>query len=187
MALQRVHECVHATANFENGDPTKWVIISAPLVQQRRGGRLLLAAGRDPNPPTGAHPIFSGAQHVWRSWAFGAGANPGAVPQDTTPEHRQSTRRTVLNSPRSAASRVAATSSRMGGDLTGTVYGTDRAGGAVSWIARNKADHGTLWATTSAGRVFVTHNADASDPATVVLAPDRQRDLTDEISELDLS
>ena len=40
----------------------------------------------DPNPPTGAHPIFSGLQHVWRSWAFGAGANPTAVPQDTTPD-----------------------------------------------------------------------------------------------------
>ncbi|MGB2952017.1 MAG: hypothetical protein WBB74_01345, partial [Gaiellaceae bacterium] len=30
------------------------------------------------------------------------------------------------------------------------------------------ADHGTLWAATSAGRIFVTHNADATDPATVV-------------------
>ena len=53
------------------------------------------------------------------------------------------------------------------GDLTGSVYGSDRSGGAISWLARNKADHKTLWATTSAGRVFVTHNADASDPATV--------------------
>jgi hypothetical protein len=38
----------------------------------------------------------------------------------------------------------------------------------MSWIARDKADHGTLWASTSAGRIFVTHNADASDPAAVV-------------------
>ncbi|HKI71233.1 MAG TPA: hypothetical protein VKA81_02570, partial [Verrucomicrobiae bacterium] len=53
------------------------------------------------------------------------------------------------------------------GDLTGTVYGSDRTGGAISWLARNKADHGTLWATTSAGRIFVTHNADASNPASV--------------------
>src|SRR5207302_819886 len=58
--------------------------------------------------------------------------------------------------------------SNNGGDLTGTAYGSTRTGGAISWIARNKADHGTLWATTSAGRVFVTHSADASDPATVV-------------------
>jgi hypothetical protein len=53
------------------------------------------------------------------------------------------------------------------GDLTGTVYGGDRLGGAVSWIARRAADTNTMWATTSAGRVFVTHNADAVDPAAV--------------------
>jgi hypothetical protein len=55
------------------------------------------------------------------------------------------------------------------GDLTGTVYGAagDRSGGSVSWLARDAADHGTLWAATSAGRLFVTHNADAADPATV--------------------
>ena len=47
------------------------------------------------------------------------------------------------------------------------MYGTDRTGGSSSWIARDSADHGTLWAATSAGRIFVTHNADASDPAAV--------------------
>ena len=54
------------------------------------------------------------------------------------------------------------------GDLTGTVYGADRSGGSISWLARDGADHGTLWAATGAGRIFVTHNADASDPADVV-------------------
>ncbi len=56
----------------------------------------------------------------------------------------------------------------MGGDLTSATYGSDRTGGSVSWLARDSADHGTLWAATSAGRIFVTHNADAVDPATVV-------------------
>jgi hypothetical protein len=37
----------------------------------------------------------------------------------------------------------------------------------MSWIARDSADHSTLWAATSAGRIFVTHNADATDPSTV--------------------
>ena len=134
----------------------------------------------DPNPPTGAHPIFSGLQHVWRSWAFGAGAHPGAVPQDTTPD--------IANYEANCPEFTSFGDARCGdfqplggpvgsnnpGDLTGSVYGSDRSGGAISWLARNKADHRTLWATTSAGRVFVTHNADASDPATVVLAPDRQ-------------
>jgi hypothetical protein len=53
------------------------------------------------------------------------------------------------------------------GDLTGTVYGADRAGGVISWIARDGADHGTMWAATGAGRIFVSHDVDAVDPATV--------------------
>jgi hypothetical protein len=32
---------------------------------------------------------------------------------------------------------------------------------------RVSSDHGTLWPATSAGRIFVTHNADAADPADV--------------------
>src|SRR5207245_1229049 len=53
------------------------------------------------------------------------------------------------------------------GDLTGAAYGGDRSGGSVSWLARDGADHSTLWAATSAGRIFVTHNADAPNPGSV--------------------
>jgi hypothetical protein len=53
------------------------------------------------------------------------------------------------------------------GDLAGTFYGSDRTGLVVSWVARDSADHGTVWAVTGAGRVFVTHNGDASDPSTI--------------------
>ncbi|HEY2938264.1 MAG TPA: hypothetical protein VGJ27_00480 [Gaiellaceae bacterium] len=47
------------------------------------------------------------------------------------------------------------------------MYGADRAGGYISWLARVSADHGTIWAATSVGRLFVSHNADAVDPETV--------------------
>ena len=164
-------------ANFENGDQTKWVIISAPLLNSGEAVGFYWPQVADPNPPTGAHPIFSGLQHVWRSWAFGAGANPTAVPQNTTPDIANY----EANCPEFTVSAAqpgcgdfqplgGPQGSNNAGDLTGTVYGSsdDRSGGAVSWIARNKADHGTMWATTSAGRVFVTHNADASDPAAIV-------------------
>jgi hypothetical protein len=53
------------------------------------------------------------------------------------------------------------------GDLAGAFYGADRAGLVISWVARSSVDHGTVWAATGAGRVFVTHNGDASDPSTV--------------------
>jgi len=47
-------------------------------------------------------------------------------------------------------------------------YGTDKTGTYTSVTQRTKADANTLWAATGAGRVFVSKNADAADPATVV-------------------
>ena len=161
--------------NFENGDPTKWVIATAPIANSGEAVAFYWPQIGDPNPPAGAHPIFSGAQHVWRSWAFGAGANPTAVPQDTTPaiatyEANCPEFTSFFNQPGCGDFQPMGgpQGSNTNGDLTGTVYGSDRTGGSISWLARNKADHGTLWAATSAGRVFVSHNADASDPAAVV-------------------
>ena len=57
-------------------------------------------------------------------------------------------RRAVL---RRLAARAIPSCTNQPGDLTGTVYGADRAGGSISWLARDGADHGTLWAATSAG------------------------------------
>jgi hypothetical protein len=153
-------------SNFENGAPDKWVIIGAPLQNSGEAVGFYWPQIGDPNPPTGAHPIFSGLQHVWRSWAFGAGANPTAVPQDTTPAIAQY----EANCPEFTAfsnTPGCGDFQPMGGDLTSATYGSDRTGGSISWLARNKADHGTLWAATSAGRIFVSHNADATDPAAV--------------------
>jgi hypothetical protein len=176
MATWRFNEFTSgfSDSNFKNGDPTKWVITSAPLVNSGEFFSFYWPQISDPNPPTGAHPIFSGGQHVWRTWAFGAGANPTAVPQNTTPDIANY----EANCPEftTGGDQVGCgdyqplggpQGSNTNGDLTGTVYGSDRTGGSMSWLARNKADHGTLWAATSAGRIFVTHNADASDPATV--------------------
>ncbi len=153
-------------SNFENGDPQKWVISSAPIVNSGEAIGFYWPQIADPNPPAGAHPIFSGAQHVWRTWAFGAGT-PGAVPQDKNPNiafYESNCPEFVT----SGANPACGDYQPMGGDLTSATYGSDRSGGSVSWLARDSADHGTLWAATSAGRIFVTHNADAVDPATVV-------------------
>jgi len=179
-------------SNFRNGDPEKWVITSAPIVNSGEGPAFYWPQIGDPNPTPGAHPIYSGAKHVWRTWAFGAG-HPGAVPQDTSPDiasYEENCPEFVV----SGANQACGDYRPLGGpycdalvppvtdpptpdpfpacinqpgDLTGTVYGSDRTGGSISWLARDGADHGTLWATTSAGRIFVTHNADASNPALV--------------------
>jgi hypothetical protein len=175
-------------SNFENGDPTKWVITSAPVVRSGEGPAFYWPQISDPNPPAGTHPIFSGAKHVWRTWAFGAG-KPHAVPQDKSPDiagyEKTCPEFTAFsndpncgdyqplggpyceNPPTPPATPTYPACINGPGDLTGTGYGTDRSGGVISWLARVSTDHGTLWAATGAGRIFVTHNADAVDPATV--------------------
>ncbi len=159
--------------NFENGDPTKWVISTGNIEASGETASFYWPQIADPNPPAGTHPIFQGFQHVWRSWAFGAGHV--SVPQQTTPDiagYEANCPEFVTSGANPACGDYQPLGGPAGannpGDLTGSVYGADRAGGFVSWMARDGADHGTLWATTSAGRVFVTHNADAVDPATVV-------------------
>ena len=61
------------------------MITSAPIVNSGEGPAFYWPQIGDPNPVPGAHPIFSGAKHVWRTWAFGAG-KAGNVPQDTNPD-----------------------------------------------------------------------------------------------------
>jgi hypothetical protein len=161
-------------SNFRNGDPTKWVITSAPLVNSGEPFAFYWPQVGDPNPVPGTHPIYSGGLHVWRTWAFGAGT-PGAVPQDTVPniafyEANCPEFTTPGNNPACGDYQPLGGPQGPGtpGDLTGAVYGADRGGGSMSWIARDGADHGTIWAATSAGRIFVTHNGDAVNPADVL-------------------
>lgn len=52
------------------------------------------------------------------------------------------------------------------GRLTDAGYG-DRVGGTVAVVERGKSDTSTLWAATSAGRIFIAKNADAANPADV--------------------
>jgi hypothetical protein len=160
-------------SNFRDGEPTKWVITSAPIVRSGEAVAFYWPQIGDPNPVAGAHPIYSGAQHVWRTWAFGAGHT--AVPQQTTPDiafYEANCQEFTVSGSAPQCGDYQPLGGPQGantpGDLTGSVYGGDRTGGSISWLARNKADTGTLWAATSAGRIFVTHNGDAATPSAVV-------------------
>jgi hypothetical protein len=159
-------------SNFRNGDPERWVITTAPLVRSGEPFAFYWPQIGDPNPQPGTHPIYNGGAHVWRSWAFGAGT-PGAVPQDTTPniaDYEANCPEFVTpgNDPHCGDYMpLGPAGPNTAGDLTGTFYGADRTGGSMSFMARSGADHGTMWAATSAGRIFVSHNVNASDPATV--------------------
>ncbi len=162
--------------NFHNGfgGPNKWLFSTSPIVNSGEAIAFYWPGTSDPNPPRGTHPIFQGAQHVWRTWAWGAGT-PGKVPQDTTPniafmEANCADLTTTGAEPFCGDYQALGGPGGPGtaGDLTSANYGADRTGGSISWIARTVSDHGTLWAATSAGRIFVTHNADALDPKDVV-------------------
>jgi hypothetical protein len=55
----------------------------------------------------------------------------------------------------------------LGEDLSSTKFGQSRAGQFVVADERAPSDRGTLWAATRTGRVFITKNADASNPQSV--------------------
>ncbi len=159
--------------NFRNGDPERWVIATGNIRAAGETAAFYWPQIGDPNPVSGTHPLYEGFEHVWRSWAFGAG-HP-SVPQQTAPDIAYY----EANCPEFVTSASAPNCGdfqplggpagpNTPGDLTGTAYGADRSGGSISWMSRDGADTGTMWVATSAGRIFVTHNADAVDPATVV-------------------
>ena len=54
------------------------------------------------------------------------------------------------------------------GRLTNASFGATRTGGTVAAVEPAR-DGRTLWAATSTGRIFVSKNADATNPATVIL------------------
>jgi len=161
-------------SNFRNGDPERWVITTGPMTSSDEAGSFAFYWPQisDPNPVPGTHPLFEGGKHVWRSWAFGAGTT-GQVPQDTTPniaDYESRCPEFVTSGATPTCGdyqKLGAPAADSSGDLTGTFYGADRTGGSMSFMARSGADHGTMWAVTSAGRVFVSHNVDAVDPTAV--------------------
>jgi hypothetical protein len=138
-------------ANFQNGDPSKWVIISAPIVSSPEGSYFYVPIIADPNPAN-AGTIFEGSQSVWRTQDWGG--NPATLeancPEFTTPGTQAGCGDFVRIGPPGKT------------DLTSSAYGRDRRGGFVAAIERAKSDTGTLWAATGTGRVFISKNANAA-------------------------
>jgi hypothetical protein len=135
--------------NFRDGDPTKWVIASAPIFNSPEGSLFYPPIIADPNS-NDAGSIFEGAQSVWRTqdWGGNQAYLEANCPEFTTFAGQPGCGDFVqIGSP---------------SDLTSPAYG-DRAGGNVIAIARYAGNDGTMWVATTTGRVFVTDNA--NDPA----------------------
>ena len=144
-------------ANFQNGDPSKWVIISGPIVTSPEGSNFYVPIIADPHPAN-AGTIFEGSQSVWRTqdWGGSQAFLEANCPEFTTP----------FNTP------TCGDFVRLGAagltDLTSTAYGTDRAGAFVAAVERAPSNTGTVWAATNTGRVFVSDNAGDAPAASVV-------------------
>lgn len=141
--------------NFQSGDPTKWVVTSGPLYTSGEVQAFYMPIIADPSV---AGTQFAGLQHVFRTQDNGGDKTflEGTCPEFTT----------------SAAQPNCGDWVALGNDLTGLAYGADRTAtpGVPSYVVAlaRGADHSTLWAATRQGRVFVSHNADAANPASVV-------------------
>ena len=150
-------------ANFRDGDPTKWVIISAPILSSPEGAYFYPPIISDPNSAK-AGSIFQGSFSVWRTQDWGGD-------RDTLEANCQEFTESAdkpgcgdfvpLGGP-------ATGSGTDPGDLTGTFYGGTRTGGAVAWLQRAPQDTGTMWAATGAGRVFISDNINDNPAVSVV-------------------
>jgi hypothetical protein len=135
-------------ANFHDGDVDKWVIISAPIISSPEGSLFYPPIINDPNPAF-AGSIFEGSFSVWRTQKWGGDQ---AYLEANCQEFTQSASKPGCGDFVRIGDGVPST------DLTNAAWGS-RAGGAVSWITRAPQNTGTMWASTSAGRLFVTDNA----------------------------
>jgi hypothetical protein len=140
-------------ANFRNGDPDKWVIISAPIIASPEASFFYPPIIADPHAGF-AGSIFQGSYSVWRTQDWGG--NPGFL-EANCPEFTTSASKPGCGD----FERIGPAGATDLTDQTTTIYGSNRRGGAVAWIERTPQNSGTMWVATSAGRVFVTDNANA--------------------------
>ena len=143
-------------ANFQNGDPTEWVIISAPIFNSPEGSFFYPPIIADPNPAT-AGSVFQGSFSIWRTQDWGGNQ---AFLEANCPEF------TTFAGQPGCGDFVPIGNGVPSTNISSTSWG-NRAGGAVAWIARAPQNTGTIWAATSTGRVFISENA--NDPAASVI------------------
>jgi hypothetical protein len=141
-------------ANFQNGDPTKWVIIGGPIVSSPESALFYAPVLADPNPAN-AGTIYQGSNSVWRTqdWGGDQAFLEANCPEFTTSSAKPTCGDFVRIGPSGKESLTASNA---------TDYrGTSRSGGNVNAIERG-SDTNTMWASTTTGRVFISKNADAA-------------------------
>ncbi|HLG78695.1 MAG TPA: hypothetical protein VKX46_19940 [Ktedonobacteraceae bacterium] len=137
-------------ANFRGTDPLGWDWISDPLVNSKEAASFYVPLIGDPKV---AGTEFVGLEHVWRTQDNGG--------SQAYLDKNCSEFGTALNGP--CGDWVP-----LGTALDSTTFGTDKNdGNYVVAIQRTPSNNSTLWAATRRGRVFISTNADAANPADV--------------------
>jgi hypothetical protein len=143
----RYHNYFDATpeVNFHGDDPKTWLNIYDRLQLTPEARSFYTPFEAD---PTTAGTLFTGLGHVWRTTDNGGDEQElidnGCLSNDLDPFR----------------TRPCGDWQPIGGNLTSTVFGSDRAGQYVVAVERAESDASTLWAATRIGRVFVSSNAD---------------------------
>lgn len=149
-------------ANFRNGDPTKWVIIGGKMTTSPEGSQFYPPFISDPHPAN-ARTLYQGSNSVWRSqdWGGDQAFLEANCPEFTTSAFDPDCGDFVkLGAPTFT-------------DLTDSGiygpprYGPDRQGNFMSVIQRTPANPNTVWATTGAGRVFVSDDVNVAADSVV--------------------
>src|SRR5438094_1295283 len=137
----------YTDANFQNGDPSKWVVISGPLFAETSAFYKPIIAD-----PLVAGTIFVGELSVWRTQDWGG---------DQTDLETNCPEFTTSGSDPLCGDFVKIGDGVPSTDLTSALWG-DRSLGTVSQVARSSTDSSTGWAATSTGRVFFSNNVDVA-------------------------
>jgi hypothetical protein len=137
----------YTDANFQNGDPSKWVVISGPLFAESSLFYKPIIAD-----PAVAGTIFVGLTSVWRTqdWGGNQAHLEANCPEFTTPGNQPG-----------CGDFVRIGDGVPSASLTSAAWG-DRNGGNVAAVERTPSNTSTLWAATTTGRVFISSNADAA-------------------------
>ena len=148
----------YSDTNFRNGDPTKWVIATGPMVSSPEGSNFYMPIEADPTEAF-AGSIFYGSQSVWRTQDWGGDRDylEANCPEFTTDGGNPACGDLVRIGPVGARDLTAPN----GADPS-TTFGTDRAGLSVAAVERAPGNTGTIWAATNTGRVFIADNANAA-------------------------
>lgn len=137
----------YTDANFQNGDPSKWVVISGPLFAETSAFYKPIIAD-----PFVAGTIFVGEQSIWRTTDWGGDQT---FLETNCPEF------TTSGSDPNCGDFVIIGNGVPSTQLTSSLWG-DRDGGTVAAVARSSTDSSTIWAATSTGRVFFSSQADVA-------------------------